>query len=62
MGRLNWEELRKTMLQGIALIGMHVLAFVYDAEFVPLALGVDAVILGVTIYAKATSQKDAPIS
>ena len=59
---MNWEEFRKTILQIIALTGMHVLAFVYDAEFVPLALGVDAVILGVTIYAKTASQKDAPTS
>lgn len=46
---MNWEELRKTILQAIALIGMNALAFIYDAEYVPAVLLVDATILGVEI-------------
>lgn len=46
---LNWEECRKTLLQGIALIGMNLLAFFYDAQYVPAVILADAVILGVQV-------------
>jgi len=37
------------ILQIIALLGINSLAFIYDAEYINLAIGIDALILGINI-------------
>lgn len=38
-----------TVCQAIALIGINILALIYDSQYVPFALGVDALVLGVEL-------------
>ncbi len=35
--------------RSIALVGINVLALIYDSQYVPFALGVDALVVGVEI-------------
>jgi len=36
-------------LQILALIGMHILAMIYDAEWIAIVIGADLILLGITI-------------
>jgi len=45
---MTWTN-SHSILQLVALIGMHVLALVYDAEWIYFCIGVDALVLGIDI-------------
>lgn len=49
---VDYEKIEKMALRCIALVGINVLALVYDSEWLPAALGVDAVVLGVVLNGK----------
>lgn len=37
------------VLQIIALLGINGLAFIYDGQYIPMAIGIDALILGINL-------------
>jgi hypothetical protein len=43
---IDYDKCKTLILQSIALVAINVLAFVYDGQYVPLAIGVDALVLG----------------
>lgn len=42
---------QRRILQIVALIGMHVLAVIYNAEWIAIVIGADLILLGITIKA-----------
>lgn len=46
---MNIKELESLVLKAIALVGINGLAFCFDAEYIPMAVAVDALMLGVEI-------------
>lgn len=44
---MNFQEVKRLVLEAIALVGINGLAFVYDAEYIPLAIGIDCLVLGI---------------
>lgn len=53
---MNLTAVKKIVLEAIALIGINALAFVYDAEYIPLAIGIDALVLGVELKGVTSSK------
>jgi len=43
------EGLERLILKSIALLGLNIVAFIYDGQYIALALGVDALMLGVEL-------------
>lgn len=56
---VDYEKLEKMLLRCIALVGLNGLAFVYDQEWLPAAIGVDAMVLGFSINNARTNKKEA---
>ena len=46
---MDFAKVKKLVLESIALIGINGLAFVYDAEYIPMAIGIDCLVLGIEI-------------
>lgn len=49
---MNAKELKNLILESIALIGINGLAFYFDAEYIPLAIGIDCTVLGIEIKSR----------
>jgi len=46
---MNIKEVESLILKSISLACLNLVAFVYDGEWIPFALGVDALMLGVEV-------------
>lgn len=43
---MDYEKLERMGLKFIALLGINAIAFIFDHEYIPVALGADAIALG----------------
>lgn len=48
---MDWEKCKSFALQLTALVCVNVLAFLYDGEYIPVAIGTDALVLGFNVAA-----------
>lgn len=46
---IDLNKCKTLILQSIALVCLNILAFTYDAQFVYMAIGIDALVLGFNI-------------
>jgi hypothetical protein len=56
---MNLKELESIIKQSIALVSVNVLAYVYDGQFLWLAIGLDALALGYNINDLKKAKKEA---
>ena len=46
---MNYEKLKTIILQSIALVAINIMAFIFDGQYIPMAIGIDALVLGFNI-------------
>lgn len=51
---VNWNEVKSVILEVTALVFVNILALYFDAEYIPMAIGVDCLVLGVEVKTRLT--------
>lgn len=54
---LDLDKLEKILMKAIALIGLHIIAFVYDGQWIYVVAGIDCTLFGITIRNGITEKK-----
>lgn len=54
--QFSFNDVKSCVLQAMALVGINGLAFIYDGSYVPLAIGIDALVLGFDLKSMVQSK------